>query len=251
MHTFYLDSHIPDWLASAGVPLFVSNRRLARRTVREHDTGERILVYSLQRWYGTATVNAVTGRRAGADRRRRYLIELCSPTGTRCDMPLEILGLPVDHTYFGTRWPQKSRRRTTTKRSISSSPPSGANTASGRTGAGTSPTDRLTALTPVNAGRKRLRRCAPLGRVGPAPHWFAFWLPIVAGGPLRARPRPPLRSGHKARKLFPGRSLRSLGKLCARTLHFRGPIPAHISSARRQTERAATGRPSPRKVNHD
>jgi hypothetical protein len=208
-------------------------------------------VHSLQRWYGTATVNAVTGRRAGGDRRRRYLIELCSPTGTRCDMPLEILGLPVDHTYFGTRWPQKSRRRTTTKRSMSPSPPSGANTASGRSGAGTSPTDRLTALTPVNAGRQRLRRCAPLGRVGRAPHWFAFWLPIVAGGPLRARPRPPLRSGHKARKLFPGRSLRSLGKLCARTLHFRGPIPAQISSARRQTERAATGRPSPRKVNHD
>ena len=66
MQIFYLDSHIPDWLASARVPLFVSNRRLARRTVREHDTGERILVHSLQRWYGTATVNAVTGRRAGA-----------------------------------------------------------------------------------------------------------------------------------------------------------------------------------------
>jgi len=93
------------------VSLFVSNRRLARRTVREHDTGERIVVHSPQRWYGTATVNVVTGR---------YLIELCSPTGTRCDVPLEILGLPVDHTYFGTGWPQKSRRRTTTKRSISS-----------------------------------------------------------------------------------------------------------------------------------
>ena len=111
---------MPDWLASAGVPLFVSNRRLARRTVREHDTGERIVVHSPQRWYGTATVNVVTGRRGGADRRRRGLIELCSPTGTRCDVPLEILGLPVDHTYFGTGWPQKSRRRTTTKRSISS-----------------------------------------------------------------------------------------------------------------------------------
>jgi hypothetical protein len=39
-----------------------------------------------------------------------------------------------------------------------------------------------------------------LGPQGPSPYWFAFWLSIMAGGPLRARPRPPLRCAHKARK---------------------------------------------------
>jgi len=31
MHTFYLGSHMPNWLATAGVPLFISHRRLADR----------------------------------------------------------------------------------------------------------------------------------------------------------------------------------------------------------------------------
>ena len=31
MHTFYLGSHMPNWLATAGVPLFISHRRLAGR----------------------------------------------------------------------------------------------------------------------------------------------------------------------------------------------------------------------------
>ena len=55
-----------------------------------------------------------------------------------------------------------------------------------------------------------------------------------------ARPRPPLRSGPKSSQTFPGHSLRSLGKLCAWTLHSTALMPAHISSARSQTERAAT-----------
>ena len=34
---------------------------------------------------------------------------------------------------------------------------------------------------------------------GPSLFKFAFWLPIMAGGPLRARPRPSLRCGHSRR----------------------------------------------------
>ena len=240
MHTFYFDSHIPNWLAA---PVCRGSCRIdgwRGAQFENTDTGERILVYSPQRWYGTATVNAVTGRRGGAERRRRYLIELCSPTGTRCDMPLEILGLPGDHTYFGTGWPQKSRRRTTTKRSISSSPPSGANTASGRTGAGTSPTDRLTALTPSQRWTKRLRRCL----IG-LPSGFRLWPAVrcAQGHGLRCAPGTRLANFPRALASLAGKTLRP-------DLALRGPIPAQISSARRQTERAATA-PSPRKVNHD
>jgi hypothetical protein len=35
----------------------------------------------------------------------------------------------------------------------------------------------------------------------PSHFLFAFWLSIMAGGPLRARPRPALRFGHKARHI--------------------------------------------------
>jgi hypothetical protein len=68
--------------------------------------------------------------------------------------------------------------------------------------------------------------CGP----GPAP-FLPSGPPIVAGGPLRARPRPTLRSGPEGSQTFPGRSRRSLGKLCARTLHFaalsrpKSPVP--------------------------
>lgn len=58
---------------------------------------------------------------------------------------------------------------------------------------------------------------------GPKPSWFAFWLSILAGGPLRTRPRPPLRY--------------------ARTLHSAALMPAQIFIARRQTEQAATRTP--------
>mgnify|MGYP000881422211 CR=1 FL=1 len=75
---------------------------------------------------------------------------------------------------------------------------------------------------------------------GPGASLFAFWLSIMAGGPLRARPRPPLRSGPKG-------SQNSFEARCARAKNFApGPLhstalmPAQIFSARRQKERAAT-----------
>ena len=75
---------------------------------------------------------------------------------------------------------------------------------------------------------------------GPGASLFAFWLSIMAGGPLRARPRPPLRSGPKG-------SQNSFEARCARAKNFApGPLhstalmPAQIFSAIRQKERAAT-----------
>ena len=55
--------------------------------------------------------------------------------------------------------------------------------------------------------------------------FFAFWLFDYAGGPLRARTRPPLRYGHKARKLS-ACARRLARKLCARTLRFAALMPA-------------------------
>jgi hypothetical protein len=59
-------------------------------------------------------------------------------------------------------------------------------------------------------------------------------LPIMAGGPLRARPRPPLSSGPKVSRTRPGRSRRSLGRLYAPTVYFAPRGLAQISSARGQ-----------------
>jgi hypothetical protein len=76
------------------------------------DTGERILSYSLQRWNGTPTVNAVTGELAGFDHRGGYTIELWSGSGTRCEMPTEIFGISANATYFGSGWDESARRQT-------------------------------------------------------------------------------------------------------------------------------------------
>ena len=94
--------------------------------------------------------------------------------------------------------------------------------------------------------RQRGSACgaADAGPCGSSAYLFAVWPPIVAGGPLRARPRPPLRSGPKGSQTFPGRSRRSLGKLCAPDLAHRAPRPAQISSARRQKN--GRQRPSPK-----
>lgn len=40
VHTFYLGSHQPHWLATAGVPLFISHRRLADRKTLPRATAE-------------------------------------------------------------------------------------------------------------------------------------------------------------------------------------------------------------------
>ena len=51
--------------------------------------------------------------------------------------------------------------------------------------------------TPANSGSAC--GAADAGPCGSSAYLFAVWPPIVDGGPLRARPRPPLRSGPKAR----------------------------------------------------
>lgn len=56
------------------------------------DTGERILVYSLERHHGQVLFDAEM-RLAGYDFKGHYRIDLCSPAGTRQSYPLEILGM--------------------------------------------------------------------------------------------------------------------------------------------------------------
>jgi len=81
--------------------------------------------------------------------------------------------------------------------------------------------------------------------VGPTPHPFCLLaLRLWPAVRCAQRPRPTLRSGPKGSQTFPGRSRRSLGKLCAPDLAHRAPRPAQISSARRQKN--GRQRPSPK-----
>lgn len=80
---------------------------------------------------------------------------------------------------------------------------------------------------------------------GPSPCLFAFLaFRLLPGGALRSRPRPPLRSGHKARTVPRHARFARGGQLCARTLHCAPLLPGQISIARRQKEQAATWTPA-------
>lgn len=74
------------------------------------DTGERIIVYSLERHYGSPLFN-VHGGREDSDGRGYYRIEVCSPNGSREALPLEILGISANAITFGSGWPTPGQRR--------------------------------------------------------------------------------------------------------------------------------------------
>ncbi len=74
------------------------------------DTGERIIVYSLERHYGSPIFDA-HGRREDGDGRGYYRIEVCSPNGSREALPLEILGISPNSITFGSGWPSPEQCR--------------------------------------------------------------------------------------------------------------------------------------------
>lgn len=74
-------------------------------------TGERVLVYTLQRWNGSRLVNQMTGEIVGADGRGVYRIELRAANGARCDLSPEFVDLDPDAVYFGEAWDAPSRNR--------------------------------------------------------------------------------------------------------------------------------------------
>lgn len=73
------------------------------------DTGERILVYSLERHHGQILFDSEM-RLAGYDFKGHYRIDLCSAAGTRQPYPLEILGITTSDLRFGKKWPPEERR---------------------------------------------------------------------------------------------------------------------------------------------
>ena len=74
-------------------------------------TGERVLVYTLERWNGIRVVNAVTGEIVGTDGRGSYRIELRALNGARCELSPEFVDLDPNSVYFGDRWDDPSRNR--------------------------------------------------------------------------------------------------------------------------------------------
>jgi hypothetical protein len=78
---------------------------------RNVQTGERILVYSLQRWRGAPEFDSATGDLSGWDHRGRYRVELCAANSRPAVMPLELVGLAAKATCFGSGWADPTRRR--------------------------------------------------------------------------------------------------------------------------------------------
>lgn len=74
------------------------------------DTGERIVVYSLERHHGKILLDTEM-RLAGYDFKGLYRIDVCSPAGTRQPYPLEILGITEQDLRFGKNWSEPKKRR--------------------------------------------------------------------------------------------------------------------------------------------
>ncbi|MUL50139.1 hypothetical protein FZI85_27455 [Mycobacterium sp. CBMA293] len=72
------------------------------------NTGERILVYTLERHFGKAIVNAET-QKLERDHKGWYRIELC--TGGRQPIPLTNLGITEEDLRFGRGWKHPKQRR--------------------------------------------------------------------------------------------------------------------------------------------
>lgn len=74
-------------------------------------TGERVLLYTLQRWNGSRLVNSVTGEIVGAGGRGVYRIELRAANGARCELSPELVELGPDAVYFGEGWDDPARKQ--------------------------------------------------------------------------------------------------------------------------------------------
>ncbi|OHT73356.1 hypothetical protein BKG67_04925 [Mycobacteroides chelonae] len=74
------------------------------------DSGERILVYSLERHHGTVLYDS-DGKFIDYDFKGEYHIDLCSPTGGRQPLPLALLGIDQSDLKFGKGWTDLPRHR--------------------------------------------------------------------------------------------------------------------------------------------
>lgn len=74
------------------------------------DTGERILVYSLERHDGELLFDS-DQRLYGTDGMGFYRIEFCSPTGELRPILLELLGIRAEDLRFGNKWPDPRQNR--------------------------------------------------------------------------------------------------------------------------------------------
>ena len=74
-------------------------------------TGERVLVYTLERWNGTLVVNSVTGEIVGTDGKGMYRVELRALNGARCELSPELVELDPNTVYFGEGWDDPARNR--------------------------------------------------------------------------------------------------------------------------------------------
>ncbi len=92
-------------------PLSVADLDTSGAQFRNVDTGERILVYSLQRWRGMPQFDSATGDLSAWDHRGYYSVELCAAGGHRAAMPLELLALTSDALCFGSGWLEPARRQ--------------------------------------------------------------------------------------------------------------------------------------------
>lgn len=99
-----------------GIPLPVTVRdpehlSLSGAQFDNLDTGERVLVYTLDRHYGQPLLDSHL-RRVGADYRGEYRIDLWSSPGGVHPYPLEILNMEASDLRFGKNWESPKERRT-------------------------------------------------------------------------------------------------------------------------------------------
>jgi predicted XRE-type DNA-binding protein len=75
-----------------------------------HDTGERILVYTLERHHGKPLFDSEM-QCVGYDFIGHYRIDIFSVAGDRNSLPLEHLGITETALRFGAKWPLPTERR--------------------------------------------------------------------------------------------------------------------------------------------
>jgi len=115
------------WLEESGVPALLSHHIVERYQIpvsssliplhkldteaaefTHRHSGEKIIVYSLQRWKGTPTR---VGDPLSWDHKGHYVIEFVSGSGERGTVAPSALGLSEDAVHFGKGFNTASRRR--------------------------------------------------------------------------------------------------------------------------------------------
>ena len=100
------DVSIANNIGDIEYPLPVATRDTDGAEFVHQRTGEKLIIYSPQRWNGTPTV--VDGRPTSWDHQGHYRIEFISAAGERGAMAPNLLGLTPEDTHFKTR---DARRR--------------------------------------------------------------------------------------------------------------------------------------------